>query len=390
MAWPMDLAADSGYAGHDSRMWTSSLDMLRLAGEPLALTIPARIYVCGITPYDVTHLGHAATFVWTDVIARVIRMTGVDTVLTRNVTDVDDLLTRAAAERGRPYDEFGLTQEYYFGQDMAALHVRPPTYSPHARHHIGHVVRLASALLATGAAYEHDGHVYFRGAHVPDSVGLSREDAWALSSEYGDRPDDPLRDDPFDVAVWCPAGPGDPAWPSPWGTGRPGWHAECAAMALATLGGVVDVLAGGADLAFPHHAYQVAMAQAAAGVTPFARRQVRVGTVGLDGRKMAKSTGNLVLVSDLLSSAPGAAVRLMLLDRRWDEAWDYRPETLRDASRLLDDLYEAGGTRGSSTAAVMAVRAALLDDLDVRTAVRIAVEAGGDAARQVIRTLALH
>jgi cysteinyl-tRNA synthetase len=390
MAWPMDLAADSGYAGHDSRIRTSSLDMLRLAGEPLALTIPARIYVCGITPYDVTHLGHAATFVWTDVIARVIRMTGVDTVLTRNVTDVDDLLTRAAAERGRPYDEFGLTQEYYFGQDMAALHVRPPTHSPHARHHIGHVVRLASALLATGAAYERDGHVYFRGAHVPDSVGLSREDAWALSSEYGDRPDDPLRDDPFDVAVWCPAGPGDPAWPSPWGTGRPGWHAECAAMALATLGGVVDVLAGGADLAFPHHAYQVAMAQAAAGVTPFARRQVRVGTVGLGGLKMAKSTGNLVLVSDLLSSAPGAAVRLMLLDRRWDEAWDYRPETLRDASRLLDALYEAGGTRGSSTAAVMAVRAALLDDLDVRTALRIAVEAGGDAARNVIRTLALH
>jgi L-cysteine:1D-myo-inositol 2-amino-2-deoxy-alpha-D-glucopyranoside ligase len=390
MAGPTDLAGGSVYAVQESRARTSPFEELRLAGEPLPLTIPARIYVCGITPYDVTHLGHASTFVWTDVLGRVLRMTGVDTVLTRNVTDVDDVLTRTAAARGRPYDEFGLTQEYYFDRDMAALHVRPPTHAPHARHHIEHVVRLASALLAAGAAYERDEHVFFRGAHVPDAVGLSRNDALALSSEYGDRPDDTLRDNPFDVAVWHPSGHGNPAWPSPWGPGRPGWHAECAAMALATLGGVVDVLAGGADLAFPHHAYQVAMAQAAVGVTPFARRQVRVGTVALDGLKMAKSTGNLVLVSDLLHSASGAAVRLMLLDRRWNEAWDYQPGALRDASRLLEDLYTAAGTPGSSATAVMGVRAALLNDLDVPTAVRTAVEAGGDAARQVIRTLALH
>jgi L-cysteine:1D-myo-inositol 2-amino-2-deoxy-alpha-D-glucopyranoside ligase len=363
---------------------------MALGGELLPLTVPARIYVCGITPYDVTHLGHASTFVWADVVGRVIRMTGVGTVLTRNVTDVDDVLTRTAAERGRPYDEFGLTQEYYFDRDMAALHVRPPAHAPHARHHVEHVIRLAAALITAGAAYERDGHVFFRGSHVPGAAGLSRDDAWALSAEYGDRPDDALRDDPFDVAVWHPTGHGDPAWPSPWGPGRPGWHAECAAMALGTLGGVVDVLAGGADLAFPHHAYQVAMVEAAVGVTPFARRQFRVGTVGLDGLKMAKSTGNLVLVSDLLHVVSGAAVRLMLLDRPWNEAWDYRPDALRDASRLLEELYVAGGTPGSSAAAVGAVRAALLDDLDVPTAVRIAAEAGGDAARQVIRTLALH
>jgi L-cysteine:1D-myo-inositol 2-amino-2-deoxy-alpha-D-glucopyranoside ligase len=381
---------DAGHAAQDARDRTRSPETLRLAGAPLPLTIPARIYVCGITPYDVTHLGHASAFVWTDVVGRVIRMTGVDTVLTRNVTDVDDVLTRAAAERNRPYEEFGLIQEYWFDQDMATLRVRPPTHAPHARHHVEHVVRLASALLATGAAYERDRHVFFRGAHLPEAAGLTAEDAWALSSEYGDRPDDPLRDDPFDVAVWQPSGPGDPAWPSPWGPGRPGWHAECAAMALATLGGAVDVLAGGADLAFPHHAYQVAMAQAAAGVTPFARRQVRVGTVCLDGAKMAKSTGNLVLVSDLLRSASGAAVRLMLLDRPWNRSWEYRPAALEDAARLLEELYAAGGTPGATDAAVAAVRAALLDDLDVSTAVRIAVDAGGDAARQLIRALALH
>jgi cysteinyl-tRNA synthetase len=384
------MAGPTGRAAQESRSGTGSPETLTLAGEPLPLTIPARIYVCGITPYDVTHLGHASAFVWTDVLGRVMRMTGVDPVLTRNTTDVDDVLTRAAIERGRSYEEFGLIQEYYFDRDMAALHVRPPTHAPHARHHVEHVVRLASALLATGAAYERDGHVFFRGSHVPGAAGLAAEDAWALASEYGDSPDDPLRDDPFDVAVWRRSGPGDPAWPGPWGPGRPGWHAECVAMALATLGGAVDVLAGGADLAFPHHAYQVAMVQAATGVTPFARRQVRVGTVRLDGAKMAKSTGNLVLVSDLLDSAPGAAVRLMLLDRRWDQAWEYHPSALRDATRLLEELYVAAGTRGRTEAPVAHVRAALLDDLDVSTAVRVAVGAGGDAARLLIRTLALH
>jgi L-cysteine:1D-myo-inositol 2-amino-2-deoxy-alpha-D-glucopyranoside ligase len=384
------MAGPTGRTVQESRSGARPSETLTLAGEPLPLTIPARIYVCGITPYDVTHLGHASVFVWTDAVRQVIRMSGVDTVLSRNVTDVDDVLTRAAAERGRPYEEFGLVQEYWFERDMAALNVRPPTHAPHARHHVEHVLRLASALLATGAAYERDGHVYFHGSQVPGAVGLTAQEAWALSSEYGDRPDDPLRDDPFDVAVWQPSGPGDPAWPSPWGPGRPGWHAECAAMALATLGGVVDVLAGGEDLAFPHHAYQVAMAQAATGVARFARRQVHVGTVRLDGTRMAKSTGNLVLVSDLLQSAPGAAVRLMLLDRRWDQAWEYRPSALRDAARLLDELYTTAGTRGTSEAAVSRVRAALLDDLDVSAAVRIAVDAGGDAARLLVRTLALH
>jgi L-cysteine:1D-myo-inositol 2-amino-2-deoxy-alpha-D-glucopyranoside ligase len=361
---------------------TDPREVLRLGGRALPLTVPARMYVCGITPYDVTHLGHAATFVWADAVARVIRMTGVETVVTRNVTDVDDVLTRTAAERGRAFDEFGLTQEYYVERDMAALHVRPPTHTPHARHHVGHVVRLAIALLAADAAYEREGFVYFRGAHLARDGGLE------LLAEHGDDPSDPLRDDPYDVPVWRPSGEGDPAWPSPWGPGRPGWHAECAAMALATLGGVVDVLAGGADLEFPHHAYQVAMASAATGAAPFARRELRAGTVGVAGAKMAKSTGNLVLVGDLLRETSGPAVRLMLLDRAWSEPWEYRPSALDEASTLLERLYVAAGRRGER--GVTEVRAALLADLDVPRALRIAVDDGGDAARQVLRTLALQ
>ncbi|MBC3194277.1 cysteine--tRNA ligase [Pseudonocardia sp. C8] len=363
---------------------------LVLAGRPLPLTSPARVYVCGITPYDVTHLGHAATFVWADVLTRVIRMAGTATEVTRNVTDVDDVLTRTAVERDVAYDEFGLRQEFWFDRTMADLQVRAPDHTPHARHHVRHVIALAGALLVTGDAYERDGTVYFRGARVPAAAGLDRDTALARSAEYGDEPDDPRRDDPFDVPLWKPSDGGQPAWPSPWGRGRPGWHAECAAMALASLGGVVDVLAGGADLEFPHHAYQSAMAAAATGAGLFARRGFRAGVVSVDGAKMAKSTGNLVLVQDLLGSAPGAAVRLLLLDRPWSQPWEYRPEDVATAGGRLEELYVAAGRKPGSSAAVDAVRDALLTDLDVPTALATALEEGGDAARLAIGTLALQ
>src|SRR5690606_18113312 len=197
---------------------------------------PARIYVCGIIPYDVTHLGHVATFIWADLAAAVLRMAGVEVVTCRNVTDVDDVLTDAASARGRAYDEFALYQEYLFEKDMTTLRVHRPAHEPRARHHIRHVQQLAAALLATGHAYQREGHVYFRGAGALGRSGLSPERARELSAEYGDEPEDALRDAPFDVPVWRPSSKDQPAWPSPWGPGRPGWHAECAAMATAVLG----------------------------------------------------------------------------------------------------------------------------------------------------------
>lgn len=360
---------------------------LRLGGRSLPLVSPARIYICGITPYDVTHLGHAATFVWADVAAAVMRLAGVEVQTCRNVTDVDDVLTRAADQRGRPYDEFALSQEYLFEQDMRLLSVRRPTYEPRARHHIPHVVQLGLALQATGAAYEREGRLFFRGSEVTGA--LERDVALDLSREYGDRPDDPLRDDPFDVPVWRPSGDDDPAWPSPWGWGRPGWHAECAAMAHAVFGPGVDLLAGGADLVFPHHAYQAAMAEAATGVAPFSRSRLPVGTVCLDGQKMAKSTGNLTLVQDLVGDHPAAAVRLLLLSRPWGTAWDFHVQDLAAAAGRLDRLYAAAGRPDSSDAAVEAVLAALLSDLDVPAALDVAEAEGGAAARQLLGVLAL-
>ena len=364
-------------------------DRMRLSGSALPVISPARLYICGITPYDVTHLGHAATFVWADTVSAVLRLAGAEVVTCRNVTDVDDVLTRAALDRGRQFDEFALEQEFLFGRDMAALRVRRPTHEPRARHHVTHVVQLAGALVAMGHAYQRAGSVYFRGAQVAARAGLSREQATALCAEYGDAPDDPHRDDPLDVAVWRASTGAEPGWPSPWGRGRPGWHAECAAMALAALGPAVDVLAGGADLAFPHHAYQAAMVQAATGVAPFARAAFPVGTVRVGGVKMAKSTGNLVLVADLLRDYPPAVVRLLLLDRRWDAPWEHHGADLPGAAARLDRLYAAAGTPGSSPAGVEAVTAALVDDLDVPRALAVAEDAGGDAARLLVRTLAL-
>ncbi|MQA12702.1 MAG: cysteine--tRNA ligase [Pseudonocardiaceae bacterium] len=364
-------------------------DRIRLAGAPLPVISPVRFYVCGITPYDVTHLGHAATFVWADAAAAVLRLAGADTVTCRNVTDVDDVLTRAAVERGRHYDEFALEQEYLFGRDMSALRVRRPTHEPRARHHVWQVVQLAAALLAAGRAYERGGAVYFRGCDVPASAGLALDDAERRCAEFGDEPDDPARDDPFDVAVWRPSAADEPGWPSPWGRGRPGWHAECAAMALGVLGAAVDVLAGGEDLAFPHHAYQAAMVEAATGVCPFARAQLPVGTVRAHGAKMAKSTGNLVLVSDLLRDHPPAAVRLLLLDRVWHRSWDHTAAEVERAAARLERLYSAAGTTTASPASVDAVTAALVDDLDVPRALGVAEEEGGEAARLLLRTLAL-
>jgi cysteinyl-tRNA synthetase len=353
-----------------------------LGGTPLQMVGRARVYACGITPYDVTHLGHAATYVWVDVLARVIEAAGVEAVVCRNITNVDDVLTEAAHQAGEPYDRFAAIGQFYFDGDMAALGVRRPALEPRAHAYVRHVIDLARGLLERGTGYQRDGQVYFRGAAMPARAGLDRATALRLAEEYGDHPGDPVRDDPFDAPVWQSSKDGEPAWDSPWGQGRPGWHAECAAMALDTFGPSVDVQAGGADLRFPHHTYQAAMAEALTGVTPFARARLQCAVVSVGGVKMAKSTGNLVLVRDLLAKYPAAAVRMLILDRRWQADWDYDPASLDRAADRVDRLAAAVGrqARGSAEAARAAIAAALARDLDVPTALEIAEESGGAPA----------
>jgi cysteinyl-tRNA synthetase len=357
----------------------------RLDAVRLPLAGRARVYACGITPYDVTHLGHAATFVWIDTLCRVLRAGGAEVIVSRNVTDVDDVLLAAASKARAPYDEFAAIQQFYFDRDMAALGVGRPAAEPRAHAYVGQVIALAAGLLAQGAAYERDGAVYFRGGAAARRAVADEPAALRLAAEYGDRPDDPRKDDPFDVAVWQHSDVGELAWASPWGPGRPGWHAECAAMALHTFGPAIDVQAGGADLRFPHHAYQAAMAEAFTGVRPFARAEMSAGVVRVAGAKMAKSVGNLVLVGDLLASYPAAAIRLLILDRRWGQDWDYDRAGLEAAANRLERLHAAAGRAdrgpGQNNAAAVAVRAALADDLDVPTALGIAEAEGGSAAR---------
>ena len=363
------------------------LGFLELGGVAVPVLGTARIYVCGITPYDVTHLGHAATFVWADVLASVLDSTAVQVSVCRNVTDVDDVLIETARARGRHYDEFALTQEASFDRSMAALRVATPAARPRARHYVAAVQQLAQALLDVGAAHERDGTVWFRGRSTVDAAGLSPDEAFRLSAAYGDDPGNVAKDDPFDVPVWQSSPDGAPAWQSPWGWGRPGWHAECAAMAMAVHGTSVDVLVGGADLVFPHHAYQTAMVAAASGVRPFARAQLHVGEVRVSGEKMAKSTGNLVLVDDVLAAWSPSVLRLLLLSRPYDEPWDFEDSELAEAGERLERLYAAAAR--STGATPDGVMAALRSDLDVPTALARAEAEGGEAARRVIAVLKL-
>lgn len=362
---------------------------LRLGGRLLPVIGRARVYVCGITPYDTTHLGHAATFVWTDAAVRVLRRQGVEVEVCRNITDVDDDLLAEARATGVDWRHLATRETYRFEEDMRALRIPRPTAEPQSHNFVDEVVALAAALLELGHAYEREGSVYFRGAGVPERVGLGRAEAERLAGERGGRLDDPAKDDPLDVVVWQRSAAGEPAWPSPWGAGRPGWHAECTAMALATLGPAVDLHGGGADLAFPHHAYEAAQAEAVTGVVPFSRRWMHVGTVRHGGAKIAKSTGNLVFVHDLLERWPAEAVRLLILDRRWDEPWDFREDDLDAAADRVDRLSVHAGRPLHRPEAEAEVLAALGDDLDVPRALDVAEEAGGSAARVLGDVLAV-
>ena len=276
---------------------------------------------------------------------------------------------------------------------MAALGVRPPTFAPRVHQHVDDVIALAAALLDRGAAYLQGGTVWFRGADTASRAGLDQEEAEQLAREGGHPEHHPDRDHPLDVAIWQHAGdPSEPAWPSPWGPGRPAWHAGCAVMAMERLGTSLDLHTGGADLRYPHHAYEAAMAETVTGVTPFARAWMHVGTVRVGGSKMAKSTGNLVLVRDLLKSTRPAVVRLALIDRAWAQPWDFGDDVLPAAERRLEALYSAAGHPGEAPDALTdEVTAALLADLDVPRAIDAVLDASaaGGAARMLVRLLGL-
>jgi L-cysteine:1D-myo-inositol 2-amino-2-deoxy-alpha-D-glucopyranoside ligase len=353
--------------------------------RPTAPGATARMYVCGITPYDATHLGHAATYLAFDQVQRVWRDAGADVSYVQNVTDVDDPLLARADRDGEDWTALAERETELFRADMAALRVLPPDHFVGAVEAIPQIVPLVQRLLDTGAAYHVDDDVYFSvhsSARFGYESGLDAASMLALSAERGGDPDRPGKKDPLDPVLWRATRPGEPAWDSPFGPGRPGWHVECAAIALDRLGESFDVQGGGSDLAFPHHEMSAAHAEVASGSWPFARAYVHAGMVGLDGEKMSKSKGNLVLVSRLRQSGTDpAALRLALLATHYRTDRDWYGADLDAAVARLARWRSAAALRTGPDAAptLERVRERLADDLDTPAALR-AVDRWADEA----------
>ena len=302
------------------------------------------IYVCGITPYDTTHVGHAFTFLTFDILVRYLRAQGHDVTYVQNVTDIDDDILRRAKELGEDWAEVGRRETAKFLDDLRDLNALIPDPYVRATDHVPDMLAIIARLIERGHAYESGGSVYFSVASDPEFGKLShlpRDRMLPIANERGNRPDDPKKRDPLDFVLWQAASPGEPTWESPYGPGRPGWHIECSAMASRYLGWSFDVHGGGADLVFPHHECEIAQSELSSGIRPFARHWVHVAMVEYQGEKMSKSLGNLVLVRDVLDDYHPDALRLYLFSNHYRSTWEYRDLEIETWAGLAGDLREA-------------------------------------------------
>src|SRR6476619_4655852 len=365
------------------RAWQSpEIPTLSVPGLPVAVhdtatgrlvTTPpqgaARLYVCGITPYDATHLGHAATYVGFDLLNRAWRNAGHDVTYVQNVTDVDDPLLERAAKVDVDWVELAERETELFRQDMTALRVLPPAHYIGAVEAIPIIIDLIQRLDDLGVIYRVEDDLYYSVTADPtfgEVSGWDREEMLRIFPERGGDPAREGKKDPLDCVVWLAQRPGEPSWDSPFGPGRPGWHIECTAIAVDLLGETFDVQGGGSDLVFPHHEMCANEAQVATGQR-FARVYAHAGMVAYDGEKMSKSRGNLVFVSQLrLSDVDPMAIRLSLLRHHYRSDWEWTDAELWESVDLLERWRRALALGAGADAApvVDAVLAALADDLD--------------------------
>jgi L-cysteine:1D-myo-inositol 2-amino-2-deoxy-alpha-D-glucopyranoside ligase len=361
---------------------TSSGELVVAAAGP-----DATLYACGITPYDATHIGHAATFMAWDLLVRAWRDAGHHVTYVQNVTDVDDPLLERAARDGDDWRELADREIDRYRADMATLRVLPPTRLVGAVEALGVIERFAGRLAQRGALYDLEADQYFaRGSDEAfGSVSrLDRGEMLALFAERGGDPGRPGKKDPLDALVWLAARPHEPAWGSRFGQGRPGWHVECAAISTEYLGTTFDIQAGGTDLIFPHHEMCASHARVALEPDAFARHYVHAGMVRLDGEKMSKSLGNLVFVSRLLIDGHDPmAVRLAILAHHYRQDWDWTDAGLSAAAERLARWREAVRVAGAPSspgvppspgrgeAVLAAVRERLADDLDAPGALAV-------------------
>ncbi len=359
------------------------------------------IYVCGVTPYDTTHLGHAFTYTAFDVLIRYLRFLGRNVIYVRNVTDIDDDILLRARSREMHWKELGDREYDKFTTDMEHLNNLPPEHEPRATDHIPDIVQIIEGLLAKGCAYASDGNVYFdvkNYARFGKLCGLSYVAQLELANERGNFPADPLKHDPLDFVLWQAKKDAEPSWPSPWGEGRPGWHIECSAMSMKYLGETFAIHGGGGDLVFPHHEAEIAQSECLTG-KPFVRFWMHTGMLYCGEHKMSKSLGNMVFLADLLPVCPPDAIRLYLLGHHYREPWNHDRRELATARTLARKLSQAlnGGLEEASPEEIercgSGVLAALADDLDTARAVeelRKLAFSGEPRARRVGRTLGKH
>ncbi|MEZ5116674.1 MAG: cysteine--1-D-myo-inosityl 2-amino-2-deoxy-alpha-D-glucopyranoside ligase [Candidatus Nanopelagicales bacterium] len=382
LSWPSAPVPILPGRGLPVRLYDTATTEIR----PTAPGATARMYVCGITPYDATHMGHAATYVTFDLLNRAWRDAGHEVHYVQNVTDVDDPLLERAVATGQDWRVLADRETALFREDMAALRVLAPDQYIGAVESIPSVVAYTRRLQERGAVYEVDGDLYFD-VHSDPRFGsvanLPVDEMRALFAERGGDPDRPGKRHPLDCLVWQTARPDEPAWDTDLGHGRPGWHIECVAIALDHLGMTFDVQGGGRDLAFPHHEMGASQGQVLAAEWPYARHYVHTGMVGLDGEKMSKSRGNLVFVSRLRASGHDpSAIRLALLGHHYRRDWEWRHDDLVAAEERLGRWRAAvSAPAGPAAAPVLdRVRECLADDLDAPGALA-AVDRWAEGAR---------
>jgi len=307
--------------------------------EPFTPLVPGKVkmYVCGVTVYDLCHIGHARANVVFDIIVRYLRYRGYDVSFVRNFTDIDDKIIKRAASEGTDYLTISRRYIEAFYQDFDRMGLLRPDVEPRATDHIPEIVDLVSRLVAAGKAYSVDGDVYYSVKGFPAYGKLSGKNTEDLLS--GARVDvDERKKDPLDFALWKSSKPGEPAWDSPWGPGRPGWHIECSAMAMKHLGETLDIHGGGKDLVFPHHENEIAQSEGITG-RPFARYWVHNGFVNIDNEKMSKSLGNFFTLREVLATIRPDVLRFFFAMSHYRSPIDYSDRSLAEAKAGLDRLY---------------------------------------------------
>ena len=349
----------------------------------------ARIYVCGITPYDATHLGHAATYVTYDVLHRYLLDRGLEVRMVRNITDIDDNLLERARRDGVNYLDLAFGQKRQFEADLEALGVLKPWSEPRATSAIPDIRGLISRFLSGGHAYDVDGWVYYRHQAVESfgSIGsYSRVDMRVIGELRGEDPNDERKEHPLDTVLWQPSAADEPSWEAPWGSGRPGWHVECVALGIRELG-TIDLHGGGCDLVYPHHEFCAAQLDSA-GVKPVGR-WMHQSCVHLKGEPMAKSTGNLIFVRDLISAFEPMAVRLAVMSQHYRaKDWSWTDDLLEQGADRLARWRSAPDRPGP----LDDVRDCLADDLNVPAAmdlIDVAVT-NGSGAREAAALLGVR